>query len=178
MVKSIHTSDDAIADASAFDQHLEECAQCREHPFDLCAAGAQLLERAVVAAPHMTNALARALTKNSCPKCGATLAHIDGPNAGDHVVMCPQCDPEVFAELTPDQERSADSGRVVHVETYRDHKIEVIETERARPFCVAVDGRILFGSGGRVRRRLNYSTHEAAAAQARRHIRQLGGGVS
>lgn len=28
-----------------FDEHLDECAQCREHPFDLCPAGASLLER-------------------------------------------------------------------------------------------------------------------------------------
>lgn len=64
---------------------------------------------------------------------------------------------------------------VVSREIYRDRKIEVLQTDRARPYCVAVDGEVLFGSGMRVRRRLNYSTPEAAAAQGRRHVRQLGG---
>jgi hypothetical protein len=27
----------------AFEAHLDACAQCREHPFDLCPAGANLL---------------------------------------------------------------------------------------------------------------------------------------
>lgn len=28
-----------------FHDHLDECAQCRDHPFELCDAGAALLER-------------------------------------------------------------------------------------------------------------------------------------
>lgn len=57
-------------------------------------------------------------------------------------------------------------------ERYHEHKIAVFKTERARPFVVAVDGSLLFGAGIRVRRLLNYSTPEAAAAQGRRHVRQ------
>lgn len=30
----------------AFHRHLDECAQCREHPFRLCDVGAPLLEQA------------------------------------------------------------------------------------------------------------------------------------
>jgi hypothetical protein len=38
-----------IPQASAsdlFHTHLDQCAQCREHPFDLCAEGAILIMRA------------------------------------------------------------------------------------------------------------------------------------
>lgn len=30
----------------AFNSHLDGCTRCRNHPFNLCAVGAQLLERA------------------------------------------------------------------------------------------------------------------------------------
>lgn len=30
----------------AFHEHLDECAQCRNHPFDLCGVGATLLRLA------------------------------------------------------------------------------------------------------------------------------------
>lgn len=61
-------------------------------------------------------------------------------------------------------------------ERYHEHRIQVFKTDRARPFVVAVDGALLFGNGWRVRRLLNYSTTEAAAAQGRRHVRQLRSG--
>lgn len=56
-------------------------------------------------------------------------------------------------------------------EHYHEHRIQVFKTDRARPYVVAVDGSLLFGAGLRVRRLLNYSTPEAAAAQGRRHVR-------
>lgn len=31
---------------SQFQAHLDECARCREHPFDLCKRGEELLVRA------------------------------------------------------------------------------------------------------------------------------------
>jgi hypothetical protein len=34
-----------------FHAHLDECAQCREHPFDLCSAGAVLLRVAAEGLP-------------------------------------------------------------------------------------------------------------------------------
>lgn len=37
----------ATDETRAFDAHLGACQQCREHPFDLCAAGQDLLQRAV-----------------------------------------------------------------------------------------------------------------------------------
>jgi len=35
------------AGANAFHAHLDVCAGCRDHPFDLCATGARLLREAV-----------------------------------------------------------------------------------------------------------------------------------
>jgi hypothetical protein len=33
-----------LSRGAAFHLHLDECEQCREHPFDLCAAGKTALE--------------------------------------------------------------------------------------------------------------------------------------
>lgn len=34
-----------------FHAHLDKCAQCREHPFDLCVEGAKLLREAAIGLP-------------------------------------------------------------------------------------------------------------------------------
>jgi hypothetical protein len=34
-----------------FHNHLDECPQCRDHPFDLCPVGEQLLQASVGDAP-------------------------------------------------------------------------------------------------------------------------------
>jgi hypothetical protein len=37
----------------AFHEHLDQCAQCRNHPFDLCDTGATLLRLAATRIPRM-----------------------------------------------------------------------------------------------------------------------------
>lgn len=39
--------DEFIKRRDAFHRHLDQCQQCREHPFDLCDEGARLLHAAV-----------------------------------------------------------------------------------------------------------------------------------
>jgi len=38
------------ATTNLFDRHLDICAQCRDHPFDLCPGGRVALEIAVIGA--------------------------------------------------------------------------------------------------------------------------------
>ena len=35
---------DAAMNPTLFHDHLDECEQCREHPFNLCEEGARILE--------------------------------------------------------------------------------------------------------------------------------------
>ncbi len=41
--------DDAAGAHAAFDAHLDRCAQCAEHPFDLCPTGDFMLRKAAEA---------------------------------------------------------------------------------------------------------------------------------
>ena len=51
---------DAFAkNADAFHEHLDACAHCASHPFDLCKAGEALLRSAVDAAPFAYAEVAR-----------------------------------------------------------------------------------------------------------------------
>lgn len=43
---------DATTIASTFHDHLDVCARCREHPFDLCRTGKCLLESSCNGAPE------------------------------------------------------------------------------------------------------------------------------
>lgn len=59
-------------------------------------------------------------------------------------------------------------------EPYRGHVITCrLFKGAARPWGVWIDGKLLMGRGLRVRRRLAYKTHPAAAAAGRKHVREL-----
>jgi predicted anti-sigma-YlaC factor YlaD len=40
------TPEDAEMRQNRFYEHLDKCKQCREHPMELCAEGARLLQQA------------------------------------------------------------------------------------------------------------------------------------
>lgn len=46
MARPVPTPPPSDPDIAAFHEHLDACRQCREHPFDLCGPGTQLLFRA------------------------------------------------------------------------------------------------------------------------------------
>ena len=49
---------------AAFHSHLDACAQCREHPFDLCHTGSVLLRSSV------TEETVRVRSVHGCARCG------------------------------------------------------------------------------------------------------------
>lgn len=56
-------------------------------------------------------------------------------------------------------------------EWFMGHRIDVTQLQGARPWAVYVDQELLYGR--RIRRRLAYSSREAALAAGRKHVREL-----
>jgi hypothetical protein len=137
----------------AFHAHLDQCERCRTRPFDLCASGAALLQKAATAPP--TPPMKRGMGEGECYCTDGWLCHhhasavppsLAAPEPGDG--DAPTCDPHTPEEWARqrayidecDRALLSQAGQIARLRTAA---CAVVESKGVMSFCTAVSPEAL-----------------------------------